>query len=58
MIIFILIYLFDRKESPYPFCISSPKPHLSKRTCADTYDKVVMCNLVEHNHTLPVEYQV
>ncbi len=49
---------FYRNESPYPFCISSPKPNLSKRICAYTHDKIVMCNLVEYSKALPIEYQV
>ena len=51
-------FFFYRNESPYPFCISSPKPSLSKRICAYTYDKIVMCNLVEYPNPLPIEYQV
>lgn len=52
------IDFFSRKESPFPYCISSPKPSLSKRICAYTYDKIVMCNVVEYPHPLPMEYQV
>lgn len=47
-----------RNESPYPFCVSSPKPSQSKRVCAYTHDKIVMCNLIEHTQPLPAEYQV
>ncbi|CAF3448418.1 unnamed protein product, partial [Rotaria socialis] len=48
----------EKKENPYPFCISSPKPNHSKRTCAYTHDKVVMCNLVEYADPIPAEYQI
>ncbi|CAF1298982.1 unnamed protein product [Rotaria sordida] len=48
----------EKKQSPYPFCISSSKPNLSKRICDYTYDKVVMCNLIEYPTAVPLEYQI
>ena len=54
----LILFVLARKENPYPFCLSSPKPGLSKRICAYTYDKIVMCNLVEYPNALPLEYQV
>ncbi|CAF3626894.1 unnamed protein product [Adineta steineri] len=48
----------EQKENPYPFCISSPRPNLLKRICAYTYDKIVMCNLIEYSTPLPNEYQI
>ncbi|CAF3862207.1 unnamed protein product, partial [Rotaria sp. Silwood1] len=48
----------EKKKNPYPFCISPPKPNPSKRICDYTYDKIVMCNLVEYSTALPFEYQI
>lgn len=55
-----VVFLIDdfSQENPHPFCVSSPKTAQSKRTCAYTYDKLVMCNLIEYSQPLPIEYQV
>ncbi|CAF1133400.1 unnamed protein product [Adineta ricciae] len=48
----------EQKQSPYPFCTLASKPNQSKRICAYTYDKIVMCNLIEYQTALPRQYQL
>ena len=56
----LLSTIIDRfsRENPHPFCVPTSKASLAKRTCAYTYDKFVICNLIEYNQPLPIEYQV
>ena len=53
-----LTWILCSNADPFPYCISSPKPSLSKRICDYTHEKVVMCNIVEYAQPLPVQYQV